>query len=198
MKAFFSFNLLMSINRLPSIDDYWSTNPNQHYAPVANRISRDRFHDISRYLHFVDNANLVPRGHPMHDRLRKVRPILEAITNKCLHLHNPHREVTVDKAMIKFQGPSSLKRYMPLKPIKRGIKVWVLADAHTDYFSNLSVYCGKDSKSVEKGLTSNVAKQLTGHLKDKNHVVLFDNFFTSVQLIDDLLKDRILACRAAR
>ena len=56
------------------------------------------------------------------------------------------------------------------------------------------MYCGKDGKSGEKGLASNVVKQLTGHIKEKSHVVFFDNFFTSVQLIEDLLKDRILAC----
>ena len=106
----------MSINRLPSIDDYWNKNPNLHYTPIASKISRDRFRDISRYLHFVDNANVVPRGHPMHDRLGKVRPILDAIVQKCLHLYNPHREVTVDEAMIKIQGRSSLKQYLPLKP----------------------------------------------------------------------------------
>ena len=32
----------------------------------------------------------------------------------------------------------------------------------------------------------------------KSHIVLFDYFFTSVQLIQDLLKDRILACGTAR
>ena len=58
------------------------------------------------------------------------------------------------------------------------------------------MYCGKDGKSGEKGLASNVVKQLTGHIK--SHVVFFDNFFTSVQLIEDLLKDRILACGTAR
>ena len=80
--------------------------------------------------------------------------------------------MTVDEAMIKFQ-----KQYMPLRPIKSGIKVWILADAHNGYLSNISVYCGKDSKYGEKGLAANVVKQLTGHIKEKNHVVFFDNFF---------------------
>ena len=32
--------------------------------------------------------------------------------------------------MIRFKGRSSLKQFMPMKPIKRGIKVWVRADSH--------------------------------------------------------------------
>lgn len=30
--------------------------------------------------------------------------------------------------MIRFKGRSTLKQYMPNKPIKRGYKVWVRAD----------------------------------------------------------------------
>ena len=63
-KAYFGFHILMSINRLPSIDDYWSTNPNLHYCPIANRISRDRFRDVQD---FVDNDTLVPRGQSRYD-----------------------------------------------------------------------------------------------------------------------------------
>ena len=41
------FMILMGINRLSEIRDYWCTNK-------ALRISRDRFEEITRYLHFVD------------------------------------------------------------------------------------------------------------------------------------------------
>ncbi len=44
--------------------------------------------------------------------------------------------------MIKFQGRSSLKQYMPMKPIKRGTKVWVLGDS-----------------SAEKGIGARVVKE---------------------------------------
>ena len=58
LRAFFGFCILMGINHLPSIDDYWSRDHHYHYAPIADRISRKRFRDISRYLHFVDNDDL--------------------------------------------------------------------------------------------------------------------------------------------
>lgn len=60
LKAYLGFHILMSINRLPSFDDYWSTNPNLRYRPVVDRISRDRFRDLQRYLHFVDNSTVIP------------------------------------------------------------------------------------------------------------------------------------------
>ena len=100
--------------------------------------------------------------------------------------------------MIKFTGRSTLKQYMPLKPVKRGIKVWALADSHNGYFHKFQVYTGKEG-SGEKQLGQRVVKDLTQHLKGKNHI-FFDIFFTSQQLLRDLAlaQDNILACVIAQ
>ena len=82
LKAFIGFSILMGINRLPSIDDYWSKDPLLHYSPISNKIPRWRFREISRYLHFVNNEDLAPRGDPMHDRLGKVRPLIDHLSSK--------------------------------------------------------------------------------------------------------------------
>ena len=73
----------------------------------------------------MDNTTLVPRGSSGHDRLGIVRPIILHLSTKFLQLYDPHRDVSVDEADDKFQGWSSLKQYLPMKPIKRGIKVCV-------------------------------------------------------------------------
>ena len=39
-------------------------------------------------------------------------------------------------------GRSSMKHYLPKKPIKRGFKVWVRAQSATGYFSDFKVYTG--------------------------------------------------------
>ena len=39
LKAFLGFSILMGINHLPSLNDYWSRDPHLRYAPVADRIS---------------------------------------------------------------------------------------------------------------------------------------------------------------
>ena len=133
----------MGINYLPSLNDYWSRDPRLRYAPVADRISRDRFREVSRYLHFVDNDTLVPHGEEGHDSLGKVRPVIDYLSRKFAEVYQPHHDIAVDEAMIKFQGRLSLKQDMPLKPTKRGIKVWVAADSTNRYFSRFEVYTGK-------------------------------------------------------
>ena len=60
LKAFLGFKILMAMNHLPSIDDYWRRNPLLRYSPVADHISRDRFRELSRYLHFTTNDTLIP------------------------------------------------------------------------------------------------------------------------------------------
>ena len=197
LKAFFGFSILMGIDHLPSVDDYWSRDPFLHYSPIADKIPRWRFREISWYLHFVNNDDLAPRGDPAHDRLGKVRPLIDHLSEKFATLYEPSRDVAVDEAMIKFQGRSSLKQYMPAKPIKRGIKVWVLGDSSNGYFSNFDVYTGrKEDRQV--GLGAHVVQTLTEELKNKHHHVFFDNFFTSYQLLEDLEKDGIYGCGTAR
>ena len=58
VKAFLGFSILMGIDHLPSVDDYWSKDPLLHCAPIADRIPQWHFCEISRYLHFVDNDHL--------------------------------------------------------------------------------------------------------------------------------------------
>ena len=84
LRAYLGFCILMGIAHLPALDDYWSTDPTLHYSPIADRISRDRFQEISRYLHFIDNTTLPERGSPGHDRLGKVRPVIDH------HTHGQH------------------------------------------------------------------------------------------------------------
>ena len=102
--AYLGFCILMAVNQLPSITDYWRTDEVYHYAPVANRISRDRFLDITRYLHFTDNRSLPSRTDPTYDRLQKVRPVIDVVFEACTASYDPTQNITVDEAMIALKG----------------------------------------------------------------------------------------------
>ena len=122
----------------------------------------------------------------------------DQLCTKFAEAYEPHRDVAVDEAMIKFQGISSLKQYMPMKPTKRGIKVWVAADSTNGYFSMFEIYTGRKNNTTEHGLGARVVKSLTSDLKGKYHHVYFDNYFTSLHLLEDLEEDNIYACGTAR
>ena len=200
LKAYFGFYILMGINHLPSIHDYWRVDPFVRFSPIADRITRNRFKEITRYLHFVDNTQLQKRGEPNYDRLGKIRPIMLICKQKFLSNYEPNCEQAIDEAMIPFQGRSAIKQYLPMKPIKRGLKVWVRADSHHGYFSDFSVYEGQSESagSSQDGLGMRVVKSLTRHLVGKFHHIYFDNFFSSPKLLHDLLQDGIYACGTVR
>ena len=81
IRAYMGFMILMGINQVPEIRDYWSTNEYLHYAPIADRISRDRFEQITRYLHFADNS-LPSRDEDSFSRLQKVDPVIDHLKDK--------------------------------------------------------------------------------------------------------------------
>ena len=198
MKAYMGFMILMGIVKLPSISDYWKRDETFNYAPISSRITRDRFLVIQRYLHFADNSILVPPGADGYDRLEKIRPVIRMINEHLLALYNPIKEVSIDEAMIPFKGRSSMKQFMSKKHVKRGFKVWTRADATNGYISEFYVYTGKEGNRVETHLGTRVVKSLTNQLTGLYHHVYFDNYFTSISLLLDLLKEGIYSCGTMR
>ena len=214
LMAYLGFAILMGVVKLPAINDYWRLDPYLHYAPISDRISRDHFRDIHRFLHFADNTSLPLHGEPGHDRLGKVRPVLTALLEQFLTSFNPHCEQAIDEAMIPFQGRSSqdeamipfqgrssLKQYMPAKPIKRGIKVWCRADAHNGYLCEFRIYMGRTESNVSDSgetLGERVVCDLTRRLDGLHYHIYFDNYFTSVLLLTRLKFKGLYGCGTIR
>ena len=195
--AFLGFAILMGINQLPSLADYWKT-PTSITPPIADRITRDRFLQIWRFLHFVDNSTLLNRSDPEYDRLCRIRPVVDSVLEACKFNYRPHRHQSIDEAMIAFKGRNSMKQYMPKKPTKRGFKVWVRADTTNGYVSQFELYTRKQGSNVEVGLGGNVVTRLTRDLVGKFYHVFMDNFFSSVALFRRLLADNIYATGTLR
>ena len=77
---------------------------------------------------------------------------------------------------------------------KFGMKVWALCEGKTGYCCNFQVYTGKVDGAQEQGLTYHVVFDLLTPYLNKWYSVFFDNFFCSVKLVADLLKQQTLAC----
>ena len=87
-----------------------------------------------------------------------------------------------------------MKQYVPKKPIKRGLKAWVRADAAMGYACEFDIYTGKGSGEREYGLGGSVVKKLAEKLEGKLYTIFRDNFSTSAKFFLDLLADGIYAC----
>ena len=83
--------------------------------------------------------------------------------------------------MVKFKGRSSLKQYMPMKPIKRGFKVWCRCDSHNGFTCCFQVYLGK-TDSVETGLGVRVILDMACDILNKGFHIYCNNFFACPEL----------------
>ena len=104
----------------------------------------------------------------------------------------PNCQLAIDESMIPFQGKSTVQQYMPLKPTKLGLKVWVRADSCTGYFCEYDVYTGKGNDDVrEFGLGGSVVMKLTRIISEKYHQIFTNNFFISIPIFIRLYSDEL-------
>ena len=68
-------------------------------------------------------------GSHNYDKIGKGRHVLNLIGERFLAVYNPHYEYTMG-AMIPYKRQSSLKQFMPNKPVKHDMKVWMHAASH--------------------------------------------------------------------
>ena len=173
---------IMCYNRLPNISDYWSSNPSIGNQFIKKAISRNRFQFLMSELYF--NHSEKPDDATKLYYIELVNCIKQTFSN--LISESSHQ--SIDESMVKFKGRSVLKQYLPLKPIKRGVKVWKRCDAKTGYIFNLNVYSGKteNDEFSEGTLGERVVNKLCSIIKISDVVMSFDIFFTSVNLIHTL------------
>lgn len=156
-----------------------------------------RFKKILENLHVCDITAHLPRDHKDHDKLQKVRPLLDYLNRTYQENATNSESQSVDESMIKFKGRDSKKQYMPAKPIKRGFKAWCRCDSKTGYLYQCDIYTGKDQTLNEEGLGYRVVMKLGGNLPRNTHLV-FDNFFSSLALMEALHHRGILATGTVR
>ncbi|KAK3107672.1 hypothetical protein FSP39_019607 [Pinctada imbricata] len=198
IRAYIGIQIVMGIIVAPNQDMYFSNDSLFKPSGINERITRDRLDKLNQYFHVSDNSQNPRRGQPGHDKLAHVRTIMDVILPKLKSAYNPHKEVSIDEAMIAFTGRLGFKQYVPLKPTKRGIKVWMRADPHNGFVNEFQVYTGKEGRTAEKGLGERVVRDLSRSIWGNYHHIYYDNYFTSIQLFNDLAENKTYACGTIR
>ena len=204
IKAYLGIRMYMSIVKLPETRMYWAKDIFFGNFGICTVMTRDRFDKISQYFHTNDRSSipLNARGKPI-DKLYLVRRVLDIIQNQIQNNYIPYQNVSVDEAMIAFRGRLSFRQYLPAKPTKYGIKVWEVCDSRNGYCFDFDVYLGRptgpggnETREVELG--KKTVLKLTEKLRNKNYHVYFDNYFTGVPLLEELLQRGTYGCGTMR
>ena len=100
--------------------------------------------------------------------------------------------LTVDEQLMPTRGRCSFRQFLPSKPRKYGIKIFWCCNSGTAYPLNGEVYLGRQSETAAaaKGTDriSDLVKRLVHPWINSDRTATTDNYFTSAELAEDLLR----------
>ena len=168
--------LTMGFNKVLKMRDYWTNEPTLGNLGAKAAITRDRFLLLASKLYFAS-----PNKPADASKTYYMDEVVSIVKNTFLNAREESSYQSIDECMVKFRGRSSLKQFMPLKPIKRGIKPWARCDSKTGYVYDFNIYAGRGDSQGER-----VVRKLTSTIRGSDVAVAFDRFFTSVDLINTI------------
>ena len=153
----------------------------------AHGMGLTEFEQITRYLHFNDNSH-----DDGADKMYKVKSLVDDFNYWASKMYRCGRHMCIDEAMFPFSGRAPCKQYLPLKPKKRGLKIWCLNDSLTGYFYHIKPYRGRHEAAERPpkykvgewavvGLLLSVAA-LTHAQLPKGTILYTDRYFTTITL----------------
>jgi len=113
--------------RKSKLQDYWSTDP-LLATPIFRKImTRNRYLQILRYLHFANNEEI--ENHP----LKEVKPVIDDLRKKFSNSILPGKNLCIDESLVLWKEKLKFKQYLPLKQNRFGIKLFELVDCKIDF-----------------------------------------------------------------
>ncbi|XP_032589372.2 piggyBac transposable element-derived protein 3-like [Drosophila mojavensis] len=176
--------IYMSIYRYPSMRSYWGRNA---FLPIASSMNRTKFETIKQHLSLRDESQRIKKGQPGYDPLFRTRRLVDYLNTRFDSVPKQPR-LCVDEQMCSTKMKHHLRQYMPNKPYKWGIKLFVLCDSY-GYAYRFEIYSGAGDNIVlpghpDLGASANIVVRLTKTVQSfKHHIVYFDNFYTSLPLM---------------
>ena len=201
IRGWLGITILMGCKRLPSVRQYWMrSQPFLYCELISSIMSLGRWEQIMRCLHLVDNNSIVRDVRdPRFDRIAKTRWLVEMFVKVSRDIYNLEREITVDECVIPYKGRYCfIRQFMPDKPVRFGIKVWLLASSKSRFVWQMEVYFGEGTGAGTHGLGFHVVERMVKGLENRGHCLVIDNFFASVNLFHELMCKGIWATGTVR
>lgn len=199
IQQFIGLVYIMSLVHLPRVTKHWHGCIGTPL--VKETMAVNKFEKIRRFIHFNDNSKNVPRDHSDHDRIFKIRPVFKRLNETCQSI-SLEQYLCVDEQICSTKARHNLKRYNPKKPNKWGYKLYVLCGV-SGFAYKFELETGAEnivaSGEPDLGAASNVVVRLSREIpRNQNYRIYFDNYFTSLLLLEYLAKQGILSLGTIR
>jgi len=124
------------------------------------------------------------------DKLAPFRDIWTMFLAQLPKYYIPGTDLCVDEQLVAFRGRCGFRQYIPSKPAKYGLKIWWCCDAETSYSLAGEIYLGRQpGQQREVGQGARVVSDLISPWCRSGRNVAADSFFSSVELVEQLLAD---------
>jgi hypothetical protein len=182
VRAYIGMRIHMGIAYLSRADMYWSDQFN--IPSISNIMSRDRYDNLTHMLYF---SNRMDSDNP----LDKIHILTDTIQHTLTQSYSPSQYLSIDECIVPFRGRTSFRQYIPNKRHRYGYKLYQLTDASTGYLLAFNIFTGKhtdtghNDNNTEQKISSHAhttVQQLIQPYKHKQHVLIVDNFYTSIPL----------------
>lgn len=182
IKHFFCLILYMGLVKLPKIADYWSKDVimGQHFPRTV--MPRNRFELLLQMIHFSEDDD-----NNQSDRLHRIKHLLDVMNENFHRNYIPGQDICIDESMVPFRGRLVFRQYNKQKRHKYGIKLFKLCTL-PGYTYKINIYAGKQHEQINV-TPHNVVMNLCQDLLNKGHCLYTDNWYTSVNLARELLKN---------
>lgn len=154
-------------------------------------MSYKRFLIILRVIRFDDKFTRDERKQT--DKLAAIRHLLDAFVRNCKSAYCLGEFITIDEMLVAFRGRCCFIQYMPKKPAKYGVKIFILCDSKTYFVGNIEVYCGlhPEGPYLKSNATKDLTLRLLDHITGSKRTLTCDNWFVSYELAQSLLEQKI-------
>ncbi|XP_021342234.1 piggyBac transposable element-derived protein 4-like [Mizuhopecten yessoensis] len=207
LKQFFGLTILTGLIERSSLYDYWTTDHLTQTPVFGKTMPRDRFFNLLSFIHLSNNETALPRGDEAYDPVYKVRPIYDVLSQKFRTVYIPEENISIDEGMVTWKGRLSFRQYLPNKPDKFGMKLYILCESTSGYMCDLDIYTGKDydpnpDREEESclGHSFNVMMGLLrgADLLNKGYTLFTNNYYCKSTLFDTLRAEDTLAVGTVR
>ncbi len=162
--VYFGILIAMGAMRTRNPDHLWANESKGgkgygvQVAWIRNSMTQQAFHDHRRFLHFEDTSKMARSTDP----LKKIRRFVTHLNKAFGANWTLGQYIVVDEAMIACKSRyCNFIQYMPAKPIKHGIKEFVLCCAYTSYVMSFEVFTGA-SEQQDGSPTAVIERLLAG------------------------------------
>lgn len=189
LRVFVGILVISGYSVQSQLESYWSRGKDLRNELVCQAMRKNRFKQISRFLHFKDLNE--PNS---QDKIWKLRPLTDHLKRKMLENFHPEQNLSYDESMIEYFGRHGMKQCLKAKPVPFGFKVWSLCTT-AGYLANFEIYQGKNPRSkteYEERFGKCIAPlfdmidDFTEEVRALPFSFYFDNLFTGIPALNHL------------